>query len=989
MATIGQQLTTPESGWKRYDDNDPLIQRSGSWSVDSNSSTYGGSVRYSRGTSSTISFRFFGSKIRLIAAFAPGQSTNVQVLIDNVPETFSALNTAIQYQTLLYEKVGLTSGIHTVIINNTTSADWQVDAIDIDATGSLVASIGSILTSPESGWNRYDDKNSYISYSSGWVNQDYSGHYLGSSMYTQIMGSSIYISFVGTKFRIIANTWSNRDSSITITIDGISETFSEYTTADVFPALVYEKLDLPSGVHQVEIKKTQSGSGVVHFDAIDIDDTGSLLRPLGSQITTPDAGWKRYDQTNSLIRYVSGWSTNTNSSAYGGSIYDGVAGATTEFIFRGTKLRIVAYRGTNKHSNNKLSIDGITYNFSENGSNQWQTLVAEVSGLEDKLHAVKIEVGTDYTNANIDAIDIDEQGYLTDGFPGESSLGSHITIPLSNGITSSLLIRPHNKMTGIVNIIGSGKSTISANISVKNFREIPSKITVFNEQVIEDPIVPPRLGNQKRGNIFVPYRSELISQIGIMPRNKMTGRVEIIQPPSYKMQIVAIKDAFVRSKIPTLNYGTEQTTVVGTNESTKEIYRSLFEFDLSSITEDIIIEKITLNLYSIKGAPVTQDLGVYSAASPWEETGVTWINQPAVLNLNNIVTAGKIQGYNVIDVTDQVLKWLSGSENNYGFIVKAINESTPQVIDFYTRESATNKPILEITYKLKVIYSIGRTQLNSKIFVNAVGESALKSSLKVNEFGTDRNFPSRIHVLNFNYWLEANMQVSKPDLVARVLVSRTEPSDILSSISVRVKGGYLPQDNLQGKVTVSAPDRKGRILIPYRSDLPSTLSIQRYFSDNHSINGRITISRNAIKSTLRVKQKEESVLQGAITLRHSKTLPSKIIISKPDLSARLEIKYSDQISGSIHVFNTDELTSNLFVPHRNSISGDMFVIHASHLPSSMFVLSNYFRANIVIPAYAENNLIGKTTVRVRDISEIRSTMFVGGDNIPGGFIYIF
>ncbi|MGM1044906.1 MAG: hypothetical protein ACQEXX_02030 [Bacillota bacterium] len=149
MATIGQTLTAPESGWKRYDDTDNGIMYNGpilgspsdtDWYTTVNSNYYNGSAVTTRGLNKKIRVNFIGTKIRVINAVGSNRTTNAKIRIDNELESFSLQSPSLIYQTLVYEKFGLENKIHTLEIESGTDGEitLQLDAIDIDANGRLL-----------------------------------------------------------------------------------------------------------------------------------------------------------------------------------------------------------------------------------------------------------------------------------------------------------------------------------------------------------------------------------------------------------------------------------------------------------------------------------------------------------------------------------------------------------------------------------------------------------------------------------------------------------------------------------------------------------------------------------------------------------------------------------------------------------------------------------------------------------------------------------
>ncbi|MEK4074084.1 hypothetical protein MHI01_09270 [Paenibacillus sp. FSL M7-0656] len=139
MATIGQPLQSPESGWQRIDDRHELIVYTGSsWSKPASSDLYNGTAMLASTNDSTVRFTFKGTKIRLIGAQYTTGSSDISVIIDGVVEK-TTQNAGLVYQVLTYEKLGLINKVHTVEIKNNQNANIWIDAIDIDSSGEFGA----------------------------------------------------------------------------------------------------------------------------------------------------------------------------------------------------------------------------------------------------------------------------------------------------------------------------------------------------------------------------------------------------------------------------------------------------------------------------------------------------------------------------------------------------------------------------------------------------------------------------------------------------------------------------------------------------------------------------------------------------------------------------------------------------------------------------------------------------------------------------------
>ncbi|MEO3946982.1 fibronectin type III domain-containing protein [Gorillibacterium sp. CAU 1737] len=170
-ASIGQQLTQEESGWRRYDDADPLFTYTGNWRMGVNTNYYNKYGRYTNDLVSTVQFDFVGTKLRLISYTYSDQSPKIAITIDGVKETFAQYrNEPSKVMILVYEKTGLTEGKHTVSIQNeSTAGTFNFDAVDIDSTGYITKSQMnspslSASTGPSSislNWSNVSNANSY------------------------------------------------------------------------------------------------------------------------------------------------------------------------------------------------------------------------------------------------------------------------------------------------------------------------------------------------------------------------------------------------------------------------------------------------------------------------------------------------------------------------------------------------------------------------------------------------------------------------------------------------------------------------------------------------------------------------------------------------------------------------------------------------------------------------------------------------------------
>ncbi|WP_333880399.1 Ig-like domain-containing protein [Lysinibacillus capsici] len=163
-----------------------------------------------------------------------------------------------------------------MIVSAAIAILFSFSLLDIEGNKAKAATIGQGLEQPEAGWVRYDDAHSYIKYEGNWLTKSTGVFYKNTLHYANTNGAKVRFNFKGTKIRLIGYLHNNRSNKISINIDGISETFSQYGP-NTEMSLDYEKTGLTESIHTVEIEL--NGPGVYLIDAIDIDESGELLDP--------------------------------------------------------------------------------------------------------------------------------------------------------------------------------------------------------------------------------------------------------------------------------------------------------------------------------------------------------------------------------------------------------------------------------------------------------------------------------------------------------------------------------------------------------------------------------------------------------------------------------------------------------------------------------------------------------------------------------------
>jgi uncharacterized protein YjdB len=176
----------------------------------------------------------------------------------------------------------------------------------------------------------------------------------------------------------------------------------------------------------VEAQRNSRSTAVLQYTddgaeigAQNFNGTNQNSAKLGCMLAHPEVGWKRYDDSSNLIKYIGNWALKNDEikdidNDYNNTLHRSLSlMGEAKFYFNGTELRIMTYNGTGRSSNVKVTIDGKDYSLDESRANQSSTLSFEVLGLDKGNHKVTIgRTEGDGGRINIDAIDIDSDGAM-------------------------------------------------------------------------------------------------------------------------------------------------------------------------------------------------------------------------------------------------------------------------------------------------------------------------------------------------------------------------------------------------------------------------------------------------------------------------------------------------------------------------------------------------------------------------------------------------
>ena len=177
------------------------------------------------------------------------------------------------------------------------------------------------------------------------------------------------------------------------------------------------------------------------------------------------------------------------------------------------------------------------------------------------------------------------------------------------------------------------------------------------------------------------------------------------------------KDSYVSSLTPAFNYSSNEYLSIGqTTFSTLAVHRANFvfethnlitflQFDLNALPEDSVVVGAVLKLYQTASLDTSSlMIGVHQITQDWEESTITWNNQPVYLVSpeSTVTVPAFVAGWLSWDITSVVQGWVNGSIANYGIALQKDSFSTEFVhIDCYSSNHAGSsalRPKLEISY---------------------------------------------------------------------------------------------------------------------------------------------------------------------------------------------------------------------------------------------------------------------------------------------------
>ncbi|MCY6483162.1 DNRLRE domain-containing protein [Clostridium aestuarii] len=225
----------------------------------------------------------------------------------------------------------------------------------------------------------------------------------------------------------------------------------------------------------------------------------------------------------------------------------------------------------------------------------------------------------------------------------------------------------------------------------------------------------------------------------------------------------ALQDASIYDLEPDRNMGHDTELYCGKNRG--GIYRTLLNFDISSIPKAAIIEKAILKLYILRNnvPSVVKQTKVYKLLAGFDEYTVTYSNQPA-FHPNPQASVNIISqrdAYLEWNLTSLVTDWYTENTTNYGVMLRGLEtENSLTVFPSRTYSLEYKHPILEVSYVIDGIIIEYEPE-----DIISTGEWAYSIPIPLDNrtanFGIENNGPKNVCVItqlsaDKNIWIDSH-----------------------------------------------------------------------------------------------------------------------------------------------------------------------------------------------------------------------------------------
>ncbi|TYQ12671.1 UNVERIFIED_CONTAM: Subtilisin-like serine proteases [Acetivibrio alkalicellulosi] len=377
-----------------YEENAKGITYHGDWVVHSFRNHSGGTMKYSQDTAAYVEFEFEGTGIKWVSNTRENRGIAKVTINDGEPEYIDLYSPTNDHQVVVYDKQGLSSGVHRVKIEVTGTKNSESNNIRVSVDSFVVYNIPAYSKIIEEDSNQ-------VQYYGDWVVNSNPNHSGSSMKYTQDTGAYVEFEFEGTGIEWVSTARENRGIAKVTINDGEPVYIDLYSPTIKYQEVVYNIQGLSPGVHTIKIEATGTKNPASNNIRISLDAFIVSNVPAYGTILEEDS---------EQIKYYGNWVVHNHSSHSGGTMrYSQDTGAYVEFEFEGTGVKWVGNPRENRGIAKVIINDGEPeYIDLYSPTNDYQVVVYDIQGLSPGVHTMKIEVtGTKNPESNNVRVSVD------------------------------------------------------------------------------------------------------------------------------------------------------------------------------------------------------------------------------------------------------------------------------------------------------------------------------------------------------------------------------------------------------------------------------------------------------------------------------------------------------------------------------------------------------------------------------------------------------
>ncbi|MBP1913042.1 DNRLRE domain-containing protein [Thermococcus stetteri] len=336
--------------------------------------------------------------------------------------------------------------------------------------------------------------------------------------------------------------------------------------------------------------------------------------------------------------------------------------------------------------------------------------------------------------------------------------------------------------------------------------------------------------------------------------------------------------------------------------------RVYFKFNLPSLPKDAEVLSATLNVYVpfIWDLKVPMEVGLYEVLDNWSESS----KPDSAPELGEMISQTTlVKGWNQWDLTE----YLEGSySTELNVALKLIDESIENYVWIYSKENPTNRPYLEISYKLPVeIKNLGTV---TAVVTGKANVSSEDSALTVSVGGEDYTFELKPGLRNV--FVDANaLESSEPALLAYWKALVNNYNIIRNSTILYGAVHILERNTTTITVNLSMSDRGfAVVVVPFENGTVASVVVEK--DDGSSFE----LKENDVDNGLGYYYVTEGKV--FVVLKKDPTVIRITIVNEAKLpgASPFMALYNMALYYSMHVFRDDPYIEDLYKKFTDKLS---------------------------------------------------------------------